>query len=583
MKVERDSRIGKYIIRERIGVGGMGAVYRAWDPVLKRSVAIKTILADKLADREIMARFRLEAEAISQIDYPHIVSLKDFSEGDPTTGEPPYMVMELLQGQSLQSLIAKGPLPVDRVATILLETCAAVSVCHRRGIVHRDLKGTNIFIAEYDGAEVVKVLDFGIAKVWADGRRAEMDDRAEVTRKGVAIGTPEYFAPEILRGQPANPATDQYALGVVMYAALTGGRKPFEVSKHGEHRDLQLLQAILKGDHVGVRSHRPELPAELEAVIERALNHDPNERFASVHELGEALLPWASPDVRARWTRHFTTAPRPIRPHESLVASPAGAIKLVDATSVDPPRPPPTATSSTTRQVGSREIRDLLVAEGELRGERIASRRAGTDDVTQQDRPLRSISIDVNASMGGAIPVARDDRDRLEPIDARPNQSAPEVRPGEIPVKQVRSPVETSARRRSWPYWAIAAVIVAALGAVFASRGAGRPAATGLPPAAASMAAVPVRPPSQSAPEVHRGTATAPPQNAVGASASPIATAPVVLPSAAPPADRTSPKSGEGVDGQSRGSSQQGARTSKPQRRRRLPAVDENGIGIPTD
>jgi serine/threonine-protein kinase len=560
----------------------MGAVYRAWDPVLKRSVAIKTILADKLADREIMARFRLEAEAISQIDYPHIVALKDFSEGDPATGEPPYMVMELLQGQSLQGLIAKGPLPVDRVATILLETCAAVSVCHRRGIVHRDLKGTNIFIAEYDGAEVVKVLDFGIAKVWADGRRAEPDDRAEVTRKGIAVGTPEYFAPEILRGQPANPATDQYALGVVMYAALTGGRKPFEVSKNAEHRDLQLLQAILKGDHASVRTHRPELPIALEAVIERAINHDPSGRFSSVHELGEALLPWASPDVRARWTRHFTTAPRPIKPVESLVAAPAVAPHVVDATSVDPRRPATTATSSTTRQVGSREIRDLLATEGELRGEWVAARGAGTGHVTQQDRPMRSISIDVDGSMGGAIPVPREEGDRREPIAAISNAPAPAALPGEIPVVKVRPPAETPVRRRSWPYWAAAVAAVAALGGLVALRGGWRPTATASRASAASVAAVPVPPPREPAVEVNSGITAAPPQKAVGASAAPIATAPA-LPGTAPLPDRTSPKSGDALDGQSRPSSQQESRTSKPHRRRRLPAVDENGIGIPTD
>jgi len=572
MKLERDSRIGKYIIRERIGVGGMGAVYRAWDPVLKRNVAIKTILADKLADREIMARFRHEAEAISQIDYPHIVSLKEFSEGDAKTGEPPYMVMELLQGESLQGLIARGPLAIDRAATIFLETCAAVSVCHRRGIVHRDLKGTNIFIAEYDGTEVVKVLDFGIAKVWADSQRAEFDERAEVTRKGIAVGTPEYFAPEIIRGQAANPATDQYSLGVVLYSALTGGRRPFEPSKKAERRDLQLLHAILNGDHLAVRAHRPELPEALQAVIERAINHDPNLRFGSVHEFGEALLPWASPEVQARWTKHFTTAPKPIKVHESMMLSAAIVSQGRGATELEPGRASPIASSSTTRQVGSHEMRDRMAVESDLRG-------GNTGNVTETDRPLHLIPTALDGSLGAAIPVLRASDERAEaiPVQDRERWPAPLVATKVDEEAELARGYRRVGRGGEWQYWLLVLVAGAAgVGAVLFVRNAGHavgPAAA--PAASAAMGAAPIP-----VGVVRAFVPDAPSKNELAAGSAGVGP-PKSRPSVpSPPPALPVPKPAE-AQGQT--SSRREERRSRSKRQHPLPLVDENGIGIPSE
>jgi serine/threonine-protein kinase len=573
MKLERDSRIGKYIIRERIGVGGMGAVYRAWDPVLKRAVAIKTILADKLADREIMARFRLEAEAISQIDYPHIVALKEFAEGDAKTGEPPYMVMELLQGQSLQDLIAKGPLAIDRVATIFLETCAAVSVCHRRGIVHRDLKGTNIFIAEYDGTEVVKVLDFGIAKAWADSQRVDLDESAEVTRKGIAIGTPEYFAPEIIRGQSANPATDQYSLGVVLYSALTGGRRPFEPSTKTELRDLQLLRAILDGDHVGVRAHRPELPEALESVIERAINHHPSLRFGSVHEFGEALLPWAPPEVRARWTKHFTTAPKPIKVHESMVLGPDVVPQGNRATEPDPNRASPIASSSATRRAGPRELRDLLGMGSDLRG-------GSTRTMTEKDRPLHAIRIETDGSIGAAIPVRRVTEEGAAPIRVRDHKLPPSPavatkvdRESDIVVGDRR--VRTGAASL---YWILVLVAGAAgVGAVLFLRNAGPAAGPWAVPApSAAMGTAPV-------PVGARPAAPASGQNELAASSAGVGP-PKSSPSVPPPASEQAALPGpKRADTRGHTSPRREERPSRSKRHHPLPKVDENGIGIPSE
>ena len=311
MALERDSRLGKYLIRQRIGAGGMGTVYRAFDTVLKREVAIKTILSEKAADRDFIARFRREALAISQIDDPHIVKLLDFVEGDAGTGDPPYMVMEILRGVDLHTAIKTGPLEISRAVDIMLETCAAVGTCHRHGFVHRDLKATNIFLTEYNQIETAKVLDFGVAKVWGETPAHDGADPSEVTRKGIAIGTPEYLAPEIFRGGAATPQTDQYSLGILLYTALTGGRKPFVIDKKDQFGELHLWHAIVKGDHPLVSTYRADTPPGLEKVIERAIHRDPEGAgIPRCTNWGEALLPWASARARLQWDRPLSPAHR---------------------------------------------------------------------------------------------------------------------------------------------------------------------------------------------------------------------------------------------------------------------------------
>jgi serine/threonine protein kinase len=310
VSLERDSHLGRFVIRQRIGAGGMGTVYRAFDTVLLREVAIKAMLTDKVADREALVRFRREALSISQLDDPHIVRVIDLVEGDRSKNEPPYIVMELLRGEDLQALIKRGPVEIPRLVDIILQVCAGVGACHVAGFVHRDLKAANVFLTEYNRIETAKVLDFGVAKlrseVLGDGVAT-----GEVTRNGMVFGTPEYLAPEVFRGMPAGPLADQYALGVLLYTALSGGRTPFELEKGLDHPELKLWRAVMAGEHLPVRAHRWEVPAGLDEVVERAMCCDPPARFPSVHALGEALLPWASERARLQWTAYFTSAPKP--------------------------------------------------------------------------------------------------------------------------------------------------------------------------------------------------------------------------------------------------------------------------------
>lgn len=396
VSLERDSRLGRYTIRQRLAGGGMGVVYRARDELLGREVALKTILSDKAMDKHFLSRFRREALSIAQINHPNIVSLIDFVEGDPAKGEISYMVMEYLKGKDLGKVIKEtGPLEMTRAVDRVLEVCAAVGTCHRRGYLHRDLKPTNIFLTEYDHIESAKVLDFGVAKMWAEKPEAEAaNDLEELTRKGMVFGTPEYLAPELMRGKPATPKADQYAIGVVLYTALTG-TKPFKADPKADVPDLDLWQAVAKGEHPKPRALRQEIPEGLEEAIERAIRLNPDHRFLDVQELGAALLEWASAAARHRWTAHFTSAPpEPVKTQTSIAD---------DGTTQDSiPRPLAQRTASTvasnpnhrkTRPVGSGELR---LAAGEV------GRAPGEIDVATTARQ-EGAPVNVDAP-GGELP-----------------------------------------------------------------------------------------------------------------------------------------------------------------------------------
>ena len=396
MALERDSRLGKYNIRQRIGAGGMGDVYRARDEVLQRQVAIKTILADKASDREFLSRFRREAFAISRIDHPHIVKLLDFVEAQ--NGQPSFMVMEFLPGRDLGRVIKDGPLAISRAVDRILEVCAAVGECHRLGYVHRDLKPTNIFLAEYNQIETAKVLDFGAAK--QEERREGDAEDTELTKNGTFLGTPYYMPPEQILGHPATARSDQYSLAVVLYTALAG-QKPFEADKRKEFKDFELLQAIKQGDHVPLRARRGEVESGLADVVERAMNVDPAKRFVDLHAFGAELRNWASPQAKLTWEAHFTSSP-PVRvdPQKSIAIvatadrAKANPLSTAAAPPVDPTMPPPELAPGTGPTVaGTPERQETLpLGTAELR---VLSEELSLATTLRRpsDPPSESISI----------------------------------------------------------------------------------------------------------------------------------------------------------------------------------------------
>jgi len=301
-------RIDRYEICELIGEGGMGAIYRALDTKLGRTVALKTMRTSRISSRsseEARRRFMREALAASKVEHRNVVRVFDFGFADDGT---PYLAMEFLKGRDLGTLVEQGQdfLPVAEVVDIMLSVCAAVRACHDVGIIHRDLKPSNIFLCDTDSGREVKILDFGVSKAPTAG---------ELTQEGQILGTPQFLSPEQIDGK-ALPQTDQYAVGVVLYVCLT------RVLPYQAHGNLSLLRAIDVGEFTPPRAHRPDLPAKLEAIILRAMSTAPADRFESMHALGQQLWEFASPEVRQQW-RTYYLAPASPPPKASTHGMPA--------------------------------------------------------------------------------------------------------------------------------------------------------------------------------------------------------------------------------------------------------------------
>ena len=282
----------RYEIRQRIGIGGMAEVYKAADTRLgNRIVAIKTLSAS-VAQHQFAARMRSlfiqEAQALSRVKDENVVDVLDFGTAADGT---PYMVMEFLNGTDLGVFLKKNKqVTIEQAVDIMLGVCAGVHACHLAGIIHRDLKPANIFLTRTLKGEQTKVLDFSVAKV-PIARSTPTVDQAKTD---LIVGTPTYMSPEQALGRPANELSDQYSIGGLLYRCLTG-RPP---------------QGVLPRP----RELRPEIPERLEAVILRALENQPDKRFATVHDLGHGLLPFASSSGRGRWRPYYLTPPLPVDP-----------------------------------------------------------------------------------------------------------------------------------------------------------------------------------------------------------------------------------------------------------------------------
>jgi eukaryotic-like serine/threonine-protein kinase len=272
MDLAPGKRLGPYEIVSRLGEGGMGEVWRARDTRLDRSVAVKVLPAELAQSAQLRVRFEREAKTISQLNHPHICTLYDVGEG--------YLVMELLEGQTLADRLARGGLPLADVVRYGSQIADALDKAHRKGIVHRDLKPANIMITP-GGA---KLLDFGLAKP-AVVQLGEGDATAQkpLTAEGTILGTFQYMAPEQLEGQEADARTDIFALGAVLYEMATG-RRAFD----GKTK-TSLIAAIVGGRPAPISSVDPVTPAALETVILRCLEKDPEDRWQSARDVVLAL------------------------------------------------------------------------------------------------------------------------------------------------------------------------------------------------------------------------------------------------------------------------------------------------------
>ena len=256
---------GKYQIREVLGQGAMGAVYKAWDTTLNRLVALKTMAPSLSADRELKIRFYREAQATARLQHPNITTVYDFGEVEGKL----FIAMELINGGSLKELMTQAN-SFDRKLDWMIQVCRALAFAHRNGIVHRDVKPGNILV---NPEGVAKILDFGIAHL----------ESSDLTQAGACLGTPEYMSPEIVRGQKVEATSDVFSAGIVFYELVTG-RKPFQAESLTD-----LMYKIQKLDPPPVSTIADGIPAAVDGIVGRMLEKDPARRYQDLDQAADDL------------------------------------------------------------------------------------------------------------------------------------------------------------------------------------------------------------------------------------------------------------------------------------------------------
>ena len=315
MPLSPGTQLGSYEIVSLLGAGGMGEVYRARDPRLKREVALKVLPDGAAVDTDRRERFTREALAVAALNHPHIVTIHSVEDA----GTAVFLTMELVEGRSLAEALPATGLPIERVLTIGIAVADATSAAHLKGITHRDLKPGNIMLGEGEQAGRIKVLDFGLAKV-VDAQRGAAGasmlpteapaHTAPITAEGRILGTVAYMSPEQAEGRAIDGRSDLFSLGVVLYEMATGQR-PF-----AGDTNLSILSSILKDTPRSVTDINPAIPSELGRIIRRALAKDPERRYQTAKDLRNDLE-----DLKAS----LGSSESPLPATSNVVASPASS------------------------------------------------------------------------------------------------------------------------------------------------------------------------------------------------------------------------------------------------------------------
>lgn len=384
---------GKVQLVRLVGEGGMATVFEGRHTKLGTRVAVKVLAPQFARDPEIVQRFEREARAVAQLTTHHVPKVMDVQ----TEGAAPYMVMEFLDGRDLEAeLGARGPLPTPDVADWVLQACAAVAEAHDRGIVHRDLKPANLFLAKVSGAQVVKVLDFGISKI--------LSEATKLTAPSAVMGTLLYMPPEQVRAsRDADARSDVWSIGVILYELLSG-QPPFT------GQPAEIARAILMTDPPLLSQRRATVPAALAQLVAQMLQRDPNRRPQSVREVMAALAPFAPAGCAGA------------RDAEAVLAA-AGGAGMLQAVKTAPMQKPTVRTPPETTAVPGGMI----------------ARSSGTLEVVPtMTRPSGAMAA-MPAPASGAMPAAR------------PSGAMPAVMPRSPAPMPMPMAASTSAPRNAVP------------------------------------------------------------------------------------------------------------------------------------
>ena len=280
MALASGTKLGPYEVISPLGAGGMGEVYRARDTRLERDVAVKVLPTNLSSDPSLRQRLEREAKAVSKLSHPHVCTLHDIGHQDGVD----FLVMELVEGETLERRLIKGPLPLEQILRFAAQIADALAKAHKMGIMHRDLKPSNVMLTK-TGA---KLMDFGLAKEsgpppLASALTEMTAEQAKLTVEGTIIGTFQYMAPEQLEGKEADARTDIFALGEVIYE-MASGKPAFT----GRSR-ASLIAAILSSESQPMAAFQPMTPPALERVVKKCLAKDPDERWQTASDLASEL------------------------------------------------------------------------------------------------------------------------------------------------------------------------------------------------------------------------------------------------------------------------------------------------------
>jgi hypothetical protein len=361
------ARIGSYEIIDRLGAGGMGEVYRARDTRLGRTVAIKVLRAG--ADPQLLPRLEREARAASALNHPNIVHIYDVGEAADRPGAH-YVVMECVEGETLRRRLRPGPLPLAEVLDLGAQLADGLAKAHRAGIVHRDLKPENLMVTP-EG--LLKILDFGLAKLVVAPLGELVDTRETLSRQGtqagLLVGTLEYMSPEQASGRTVDHRTDQFSLGLILYE-MTTGRPAFR-----RDTPAQVLAAVIEREAEPLGRLRGDVPPALEALVSRCLQKDPERRFKRTDELAAELAALAGRSRSGSLAEKTRGLPE---------TSPAVSVEVLPART-PPPAAPPVYHVQTRRRVRAYDEGELahLIRRGKLTGVELVRR-----DDEEQWQPL---------------------------------------------------------------------------------------------------------------------------------------------------------------------------------------------------